>query len=170
MFVILELGTRRILHHNVTDHPTAEWGLQQFRETFREDHPYRFVIHDRDRIYSRELDQGVAAMGVRVIRTPVRAPQANSICERFGGTLRRECLDCLIPWNERHLKLILKSWVAHFNRGRPHVSLGPAIPAPVQQSPPANESRHSIPDGHVIRSTAVLGGLHHEYALEEVAA
>ena len=68
-------------------------------------------------------------MGVWVIRTPVRAPQADSICERFGGTLRRECLDFLIPLNERHLKFILKSWVMHFNQGRPHMSLGPGIPA-----------------------------------------
>jgi putative transposase len=59
------------------------------------------VIHDRDTIFSQELDKGVSAMGVRVVRTPVRAPQANSICERFGGTLRRECLDFLIPLNER---------------------------------------------------------------------
>jgi len=170
VFVIMELGTRRILHHNVTDHPTAEWTLQQFRETLPDDHPYRFVIHDRDSIFSNELDKGVTAMGVRVVRTPVRAPQANSICERFGGTLRRECLDFLIPFNEGHLKLILKSWVTHFNHGRPHMSLGPGIPAPLQQSPPANEDRHSVPAGHVIRSTAVLRGLHHEYALEKIAA
>jgi hypothetical protein len=85
VFVIMQLGTRRILHHNVTDHPTAEWTLQQFREALPDDHPYRFVIHDRDSIFSQELDKGVTAMGMRVVRTPVRAPQANSICERFGG-------------------------------------------------------------------------------------
>jgi len=170
VFVMMELGTRRILHHNVTAHPTADWTMQQFREALPGDHPYRFVIHDRDSIFSRELDKGVAAMGVRVPRTPLRAPQANAVCERFGGTLRRECLDFLIPFNERHLKLILKSWATHFNHGRPHMSLGPGIPAPLQQPPPANESRHSIPAGYVIRSTAVLGGLHHEYSLEKVAA
>ena len=144
--------------------------MQQFREALPGDHPYRFVIHDRDSIFSRELDKGVTAMGVRVLRTPVRAPKANSVCERFGGTLRRECLDFLIPFNERHLKLILKSWATHFNHGRPHMSLGPGIPAPLQQHQPANESRPGISAGYVIRSTAVLGGLHHEYALEKVAA
>ena len=97
VFVILELGTWRILHHNVTAHPTAEWALQQFREGLPDDHRYRFVIHDRDSIFSKELDEMVKAMGVRVLRTPVRAPKANSVCERFGGTLRRECLDFLIP-------------------------------------------------------------------------
>ena len=170
VFVIMQLGTRRILHHNVTDHPTAEWTLQQFREALPDDHPYRFVIHDRDSIFSQELDKGVTAMGVRVVRTPVRSPQANAICERFGGTLRRECLDFLIPLNERHLKLVLKSWVTHFTHGRPHMSLGPGIPTPLSHPPPANGSRHRIPSGHVIRSTAVLGGLHHEYALEKTAA
>ena len=130
----------------------------------------RELIHDRDSIFSKELDKGVTDMGVRVLRTPVRAPMANSVCERFGGTLRRECLDLLIPLNERHLKLILKSWITHFHNGRPHMSLGPGIPAPLQQLPPENESRHCIPAGHVIRSKPVLGGLHHEYSLEKVAA
>jgi len=73
-------------------HPTAEWTLQQFREALPGDHPYRFLIHERDTIFSKDLDKQVVAMGVRVLRTPVRAPQANSVCERFGGTLRRECL------------------------------------------------------------------------------
>jgi putative transposase len=147
LFVMMELGIRRILYHNVTAHPTADWTMQQFWEALPGDHPYRFVIHDRDSIFSRELGKGVTAMGVRVLRTPGRVPKANSVCERFGGTLRRECLDFLIPFNERHLKLILKSWATHFNHGRPHMSLGPGIPAPLQQPPPANESRHSIPAG-----------------------
>src|SRR5258708_18842703 len=123
----MELGTRRILHCSVTAHPTAEWTVQQFREALPGDHRYRFVIHDRDSIFSRELDKKVSAMGVRVLRTPVRAPKANSVCERFGGTLRRECLDYLIPINERHLKMTVKEWGTHYNRGRPHSSLGPGF-------------------------------------------
>lgn len=170
VFAILDLETRRILHHNVTAHPTADWTLQQFREALACDHPYRFVIHDRDSIFSRDVDKEVAAMGVHVLRTPVRSPKANSICERFGGTLRRECLDFLIPFNERHLKFVLKSWIAHFNHGRPHMSLGPAIPAPLRQPPPASCHRHEIPSGYKVRSTAILGGLHHEYWIEKVAA
>ena len=169
ILVILEVGTRRVLHHNVTAHPTADWTLQQFREVLSEEHPYGFVIHDRDRIFSRELDRSVTALGVRVLRTPVRAPRANGICERFGGSLRRECLDLLIPFNARHLQLILRVWVQHFNQGRPHMSLGPGIPVARRQTPPGNE-RHRIPAGHVIRSRAILGGLHHEYDLVEVAA
>jgi transposase InsO family protein len=170
IFVIMELGTRRILHHNVTAHPTADWTSQQFREALPGDHPYRFVIHDRDSIFSQVLDKEVAAMGVRVLRTPVRSPKANSICERFGGTLRRECLDFLIPFNEHHLKFVLKIWIAHFNHARPHMNLGPGIPAASRPPAPGSADRHRIPAGHVVRRAAVLGGLHHEYWLEKLAA
>ena len=86
----------------MTAHPTAEWTLPQFRETLPGDHAYRFVLHDRDSIFSQELDKAVTQLGVRVLRTPVRAPTANAFCERLGGSLRRECLDFLIPLNERH--------------------------------------------------------------------
>jgi hypothetical protein len=74
----MELASRRILHYGVTEHPTAEWTSQQFREALPGSLPYRFVIHDHDGIFSRELDQKVAAMGVAVMKTPVRAPQANA--------------------------------------------------------------------------------------------
>jgi transposase InsO family protein len=170
VFVILDLDTRRILHHNVTAHPTAEWTAQQFREVLPGSHMYRFVIHDRDSIYSRELDREICAMGVRVLRTPMRAPKANSVCERFGGTLRRECLDFLIPFNERHLKAVLRVWIRHFNGARPHMSLGPGIPAARRPPAPENNARHRLPAGHAVRSATVLGGLHHEYWLEKVAA
>jgi transposase InsO family protein len=170
VFVIMELGTRRILHQNVTDHPTAEWTLQQFREALPGDHGYRFVIHDRDSIFSTRLDQAVKDLGVRVLRTPVRAPMANSVCERFGGTLRRECLDYLIPINERHLKLTINEWGLHYNRGRPHSSLGPGVPEPNQDRAPASDHRHKLPAGYRVVKTSVLGGLHHEYRLVKEAA
>ena len=113
VFVVLEVGTRRIVHHKVTAHPTAEWTLQQFREALPGEHTYRFVIRDRDRIYSKDLDEAVDAMGVRVLRTPVRAPKENSYCERIVRTARRECLDFMIPLGVRHLRRILLEWVAH---------------------------------------------------------
>jgi transposase InsO family protein len=131
VFAIMEVGTRRILHNSVTAHPTADWTLQQFREALPDDHPYQFLIHDRDSIFAENLDKSVAALGVRVLRTPVRAPKANSICERLGGSLRRECLDFFIPFNERHLRTIVKFWTKHYNRGRPHSSLGPGFPDPI---------------------------------------
>jgi putative transposase len=82
--VAMEVGSRRILHCNVTAHPTAEWTLQQLREAIPSDHPYQFLIHDRDSIFSAELDQELEnTFGLRVLRTPVRTPQANAYCERL---------------------------------------------------------------------------------------
>src|SRR6516164_10482300 len=110
VFVVMEIGSRQILHLNATAHPTAEWTLQQFREALPGGHPYRFVIHDRDCIFSESVDQGLANLGVRVLPTPVRAPKANSVCERLGCSLRRQCLDFLIPFHQRHLQMTIRDW------------------------------------------------------------
>ena len=101
VFVVMEHLSRRIIHANVTAHPTAAWTLQQLREAIPSDHAYRFIIHDRDAIFSTGLDASVAGLGLEVIKTPVRSPKANSLCERLIGTLRRECLDWIIPLTER---------------------------------------------------------------------
>src|SRR5207245_11776643 len=94
VFLMMEIGTRRILHCNVTTHPTAEWTLQQFREAIPDENSYGFVIHDRDAIFSAELDEElVRGIGVRVLRTPPQSPQANAFGERLVGTIRRDCLD-----------------------------------------------------------------------------
>lgn len=93
VFVVMEVGTRRITHFNVTAHPTADWTLQQFREIITGEEPYRFLIHDRDSIYSFEFDSAVKSMGLSILKTPFCAPQANAFCERLIGRIRRECLD-----------------------------------------------------------------------------
>jgi putative transposase len=170
VFIAIEIGSRRILHFNLTDHPTAEWTTQQFREILADPHPYRFVVHDRDSIFSSALDSSLKDFGVRPIRTPVRVPKANAYCERLVGTIRRECLDYLIPINDRHLRGILKEFVCHYNRGRPHSALGPGIPEPIQASAPASVHRHKLPGGYRVASRPVLGGLHHEYRLEKEVA
>ena len=94
VFVVLEVGTRRILHWNVTEHPTAEWTIQQFRAVITPETAHRFVLHDRDSIFAATVDRAIASMGRHVLKTPVRTPQANAFCERLIGTMRRECLDC----------------------------------------------------------------------------
>jgi putative transposase len=170
VFVVMEVGTRRIVHHNVTAHPTAEWTVQQFREALPGDHVYRYLIHDRDRIYSQDLDKAVESMGVRVLRTPVRSPQANCFCERLVRSARGECLDFLIPLSENHLKGMLSEWVAHYNHGRAHSSLGPGIPAPLTATPAVSADRHEMPRDHRVLAKSVLGGLHHEYSLQKLAA
>jgi putative transposase len=95
---------------------------------------------------------------------------ANAFCERLVGTVRRECLDFLIPINERHLRRILTEFTSHYNRGRPHSALGPGIPEPSQDSVPDSDHRHKLPGGYRVKSTAVLSGLHHEYRFEKEAA
>jgi len=170
IFVIMEVGTRRIVHFNVTVHPTADWTFQQFREVITGEQPQRFLIHDRDSIYSSDLDAALKAMDLRILKTPLRAPQANAFCERLIGTVRRECLDFAIPLNERHLRGFLKEWVAHYNRGRPHSSLGPGIPDPGPDYQGVKPSGHHIPIAHQVVAKAILGGLHHEYRLERRAA
>jgi transposase InsO family protein len=170
VFVAMEIGSRRILHTNVTKHPTAEWTIQQFREFLVFDHPCRFVIHDRDTIFSSALDEALQGFGVRALKTPVRMPTANSFCERLIGTIRRECLDYLIPLGEGHLRRILCEFVIHYNRGRPHSSLGPGIPEPPQAKVPPSVHRHVLPAGYRVVSKPVLDGLHHEYGLEKEAA
>ena len=112
----------------------------------------------------------MTAMGVKVLRTPLRAPQANAVCERLVGTIRRECLDFLIPFGERHLRRILLEWVTHYNHRRPHKSLGPGIPEPISGLIPPAAHRHHLPRNRIVRAKAVLGGLHHEYRLEQAAA
>jgi putative transposase len=127
------------------------------------------VIHDRDSIFSAAVDQSLKDLGLRVLRTPVHAPTANAFCERVIGTVRRECLDYLLPITERHLKLILKEFVRYYNRGRPHSALGPGIPEPPQTEVPASAHRHLLPGGHRVKSSRTLSGLHHEYSLEKEA-
>ena len=97
VFVVLDVGTRRLVHWNVTEHPTADWTIQQFRTVLTPETAARFVLHDRDGIYAADVDRAIASMGRHVLKTPVRTPQANAFCERVIGTMRRECLDWLIP-------------------------------------------------------------------------
>jgi putative transposase len=170
VFVALEVGSRRLVHVNVTDHPSAAWTLQQFREVLAAPHAARFVLHDRDTIYSRWLDAAVTALGVRVLRTPVQAPTANAFCERLLGSLRRECLDFLIPFGEDHLRRILRAWRLHYNRGRPHARLGPGLPERSPGLPVAPIAGHHLPQDMRVIARPILGGLHQEYDLEKLAA
>jgi len=98
-------------------------------------------------------------------RSPYSSPKANAICERVIGTIRRECLDWMIPLSEAHLRSILREWVAHYNGGRPHNALGPGVPGPPAGSARAPKPESRRPPGALVRAKSVLGGLHHEYSL-----
>jgi putative transposase len=168
VFVILDIATRRVVHRNLTDHPTAEWTIQQFRNGVPLDGPFRFLVHDRDDIFAPAVDDALRSMSLQVLRTPVRAPQANAHCERFIGTARRECLDWMIPLNERHLRRVLAEWIPHHNGERPHAALGPGVP-----DEPTHRTMltgHRLRQGQRVLVRARVGGLHHDYRLESVAA
>ena len=123
VFVVVEHRSRRLIHCNVTSHPTAAWTLQQLRDSIGLQERYEYLLHDRDGIFTARLDASIAKLGVKVLKSPPRSPTADSICERLIGTIRRECLDWLIPRNETHLRTLLQSWVRHYNTGRPHMAL-----------------------------------------------
>jgi transposase InsO family protein len=173
VFVVIEHGTRRLAHVNVTAHPSADWTLQQLREVIGDnDRRNKYLIHDRDRIFARHLDDSVQALGVEVLRSPIASPKANSICERVIGTIRRECLDWMIPMSEVHLRSILREWTTHYNEGRPHSMLGPGVPDPPKEPEKSlqSESRHRLAAGALVLARSVLGGLHHEYSLAAAPA
>ena len=171
MFVVIEHGTRRLAHLNVTSHPSAQWTLQQLREVLGESH-HKYLIHDRDAIYARHLDSSIRALGLEVLRSPISSPKANAICERLIGTIRRECLDWMIPLSEVHLRSILRTWRNHYNTGRPHSALGPGVPGPPLHPCwiPKSASQHRMLAGTLVRAKSVLGGLHHEYTLVPMPA
>jgi transposase InsO family protein len=113
VFIVIEHQTRRLIHFNLTAHPKASWTRQQLPEAVGYDTQYEYLIHDRDCIFSADLDASVRRLGLRVRKSPPRSPKANAICERVIGTIRGECLDWLIPLSEAHLRQTLKSWVRH---------------------------------------------------------
>jgi transposase InsO family protein len=170
VLVIMEIESRRILHVNATLHPTAQWTLQQFRECVVGGEGYKFIIHDRDSIYSRDVDASLQTLGLRILRTAYRCPQANAFCERLIGSARRECLNFIIAINEAHVRRILREWIDHYNKARPHSSLGPGIPDRTFDEIEPQLERHCIPKDHRIMVSGILGGLHHDHRLEKLAA
>jgi hypothetical protein len=120
----IELETRRVFIAGITDRPSPAWATQLARNVATElgerQSQVRFVIRDRDHKYRCGFDEVFAAEGVKVVRTPTRAPKANAYAERWIRTVRRECLDWLFVLNARHLAVVLDTYVAHYNRERPH--------------------------------------------------
>jgi len=123
--------------------------------------PVKFLIRDRDTKFTPSFDAVFAADGIRIIKTPIRAPRANAVCERFVGTIRRECLDRLLILGRRHLEAVLAEYVDHYNGHRPHRSLDQRCPSAVTEMMVPITG----PDSPLIRRTDVLGGLIHEYRL-----
>jgi putative transposase len=123
VFLVLEIGTRRIRHRNTTEHPMAEWTTQQFRSCVTGEEPYRFVVHDRDAIYSPAVDRALRSMNLRVLKTPPGVPQANAFAERFVRTIKESCLDRLILIGEASLRRAVCEFLAHYHNERNHQGL-----------------------------------------------
>jgi putative transposase len=161
MLFFIEHGTRRVHLAGITAHPTGEWVTQQARNLLMnlEDHVagLKFLIRDQDAKFTPAFDAVFTAAGVRIIKTPVQAPRANAIAERWIASARRECLDRMLITSERHLRLVLSEYVDHYNAHRPHRAL--------QQNPPAGRAHPPAEvAGMRIRRSDRLGGLIHEYA------
>lgn len=144
MFVIIEHGSRHIVHSAVTRSPTSAWAAQQLREATVWSTGPRFLIRDNDDKFDTEFDRVAEGAGTRVLRTPNRAPRANSICERLLVSLRRECLDHVLILGEEHLNRLVREYATdYFNSARPHQGIGQRIPIPAQQPPPTRAARRS---------------------------
>jgi len=148
VLVVVEHGRRRVHIAGITTHPTGAWVTQQARNLLmdlddRADR-FRFLIRDRDSKFTAAFNAVFAGADIRIIRTPIRAPRANAIAERFIGTLRRECLDHLLITGPRHLAAVLREYIDHYNGHRPHRAL--------HQQPPAGDSQPR--SEAVIRPTA----------------
>lgn len=154
VLVVLSHDRRRVLHFNVTEHPTAAWTTQQIIETFPDETAPRFLLRDRDQIYGEEFRRRVAGMKIEEVITAARSPWQNAFVERLIGSIRRECLDHAIVLGESHLRRILRSYFAYYHNSRTHLSLYKDAPEPRAKQPPD--------DGRVIE-IAEVGGLHHRY-------
>jgi putative transposase len=159
----IELDTRRVHLGGVTAHPTGAWVTQQARNLSLALSEClsgrRFLIRDRDAKFTTAFDEVLRSEGLRTIRTPIRAPQANAYAERFVGTVRREFLDWTLIRGRRHLAAVLDTYVEHYNSHRPHRGLAFTSPNPRAQAPLTS------PAFERVRRRDLLGGLIHEYEL-----
>lgn len=156
VFVIIELASRRLVHFGVTRNPTDAWVAQRLREATPFGEGLRYLIRDNDRKYGKLFARVASGTGIVILRAPYGAPRANAICERFLGSVRRECLDPFLILSERHLHRVMKEYAEYFNHARPHQGIGQRIPCrPLQGAGPSGTRQ--------ITSRVVLGGLHHNY-------
>ena len=152
-FFVIRHDRRRILHFNITRHPTSSWIIQQLREAFPFGTAPRFLIHDRDAKYGTEVPAAIRFLNINALRTSFASPWQNGVAERWVGSCRRELLDHVIALNERHLKRLLSEYVSYHHEDRTHLGLS--------KETPGCRTR-CVTSGRVV-SHDRLGGLHHRY-------
>jgi putative transposase len=156
-FFLIELKSRKVIHVGVTRSPTDAWVAQQLREATPYGHAPKYLIRDNDSKFGPSFDRVARTSGIKLLKTPVHAPRANAICERFLRSARQECLDHLLIFDEKQLQRVLNEYVVYFNRARPHQGIGQQIPEQYSSGPPSSNAA-----GKVI-ARPVMGGLHHDY-------
>jgi transposase InsO family protein len=161
VFVVIELESRRLVHFGVTRSPNDAWVAQQLREATPFEQGPRFLIRDNDNKFGAAFDRVADGTDIEVLTTPFQAPKANAICERFLGSLRRECLDFFLILDERHLRKTLHHYGRYFNEARPHQGISQRIPCRSDAAPLQQQSTGTI------IAHPVLGGLHHDCRREE---
>jgi transposase InsO family protein len=154
VFLVLAHDRRRILHFNVTAHPTAEWTAQQLVQAFPWDSAPRYLLRDRDGIFGREFAEQVKAMGIKEVLSAPRSPWQRAFVERVIGTIGRECLDYLIVFHEASLRRTLGLYFDYYHRSRTHLSLRKDSPEPRSVQPPEMGRIVAVPQ---------VSGLHHRY-------
>jgi len=154
VFLVLAHDRRRIVHFGVTAHPTAEWTAQQLRNAFPWDTTPRYLLRDRDRIFGNDFARQVEEMGIREVLSVPRSPWQRAYVERVIETIRRECLDHVIVFNEASLHRHVRSFVAYYHESRTHLSLDKDSPDPRAVQPPELGRIVAIPQ---------VGGLHHRF-------
>lgn len=152
-FLVIGHGRRRLLWFAVTRNPTAEWLARQITEAFPWDAAPAYLVRDNDRAYGHVFKARVRAMGIRDRPTAPRSPWQNAYVERLIGTLRRECLDHVLIFDEQHLRLVLTSYSHYYHEARTHLGLGKDTPL-----------RRAVQCSGTITVTPILSGLHHRYA------
>lgn len=152
-FFLIGHSRRRILHFNVTPHPTADWIIHQLREAFPYESAPRFLLFDLDAKYGVEVPIAVRSMAIRPVRTSFRSPWQNGVAERWIESCRRDLLDHVIALNEQHLKRLLSDYVRYYHEDRTHLGLGKGTP---------NNRSRAAASGPIL-VTERLGGLHHRY-------
>ena len=155
-FFIVELGSRTVVHVGVTRHPTDVWIAHQRREATPFGVRPRSLIRDNDGTYGPQLARVAATSRIGILRTPVRAPRATAMCERFLGRVRRECLDHLLILHDRQRGRVLREYGEYFTNVRPHQGINQAIPASERMADPGQSERPIV-------SLPMVGGLHHDY-------
>src|ERR1035437_2372230 len=157
-FFVISHDRRRILHCNVTQHPTSAWTIQQLREAFPYDTAPRYLIFDRGSQFNEELIDIVKMFGIKPKRTSVRSPWQNGVAERWVGNCRRDLLDHVIVLNERHLKRLMVDYIRYYHDDRTHLGLA-------KETPAGRKAETDARAGGRVISMPRLGGLHHRYDL-----